>query len=879
MSSGFNATIPSSTYRIQLSKAFTFDQAAACVPFLARLGISHLYLSPVYRSRPESPHGYDIVDHCCIDDDIGGCAGWQRLKGVLQTYGVGVVLDVVPNHMAADPVHNPLWREVLRNGQSSCAAPFFDIDWRPLTGLLRDKVLLPLLEVPYGEALIKGQVALERSESELQVRCGTLRLPLSRQSIESIAAREDVDAALVEVNRDPAKLHELLEQQNYRLAYWRPATDDINYRRFMGVNELIAIRAEDAEVFSRSHRLVLNLAKDRVVDGLRIDHVDGLLNPRAYLERLQAAFESSADARRPWIVVEKVLARGEQLNPHWPVAGTTGYDALDVLNGLFISWRGARILRRFFNRLTGDCRGFREEAYESKRRIMEGSLRSGMTILVHELKRLADASWTTRDISLHALEEALSGFMASLPIYRTYLGDGGGTSFERDIVSDSLELAARRAPSVDRSAFAFLRSLFLDETPPEGSLCARRASIRARLEQYTSGVHAKGVEDTAFYRDQTLLALNEVGSDPAAPPATADDFHRFNLDRVKRWPHSMTATSTHDTKFSEDVRLRIGAVSLFPHEWMRAVGRWRRLNAAFKTPTRRGPAPDVRDEYRLYQVIVGMWRDEDYDEQGRAKPELVERLTAHMQKAAREGQLHSSWMWPNEEYERALDRFAQAILCEDESVEFRKTLASLVRLILPASTCHSISQLVLKCLMPGVPDFYQGCEDWAFTLTDPDNRRPLDSSLIADRFDALGLTRPAIDTTLADLKLRVTATLLRFRRTHAALLRTASYHPLRIRGARTTSLVAFERREGDAHLVVAVPRLSAQPTAAGRAWPAGTFWSNTEIRLPSCAHPWFDVLAGQHVCVEPGWSPMAEIAAECPWAVLVTGPTFAPFNR
>jgi len=276
---------------------------------------------------------------------------------------------------------------------------------------------------------------------------------------------------------------------------------------------------------------------------------------------------------------------------------------------------------------------------------------------------------------------------------------------------------------------------------------------------------------------------------------------------------------------------------------------------------------------------VGLWREEDFDEQGRAKPALVERLTAHMQKAAREGQLHSSWMWPNEEYEHALDRFARAILCEEQSVEFRKMLASLVRLLLPVSTCHSISQLVLKCLMPGVPDFYQGCEDWAFTLTDPDNRRPLDLSLIADRFDALRQTRPAIETTLADLKLRVTATLLRFRRTHEALLRTASYHPLRIRGARTTSLIAFERRAGDARLVVAVPRLSAQPTAAGRNWPAGTFWSNTEIRLPCSAHAWFDLLAERRVRVEPGWFPMAEIAAECPWAVLATGPTFAQFNR
>ena len=391
---GLDATVPSSTYRIQLSNKFTFDQVASCVPFLARLRISHLVLSPIYRSRPESPHGYDIVDHSCIDDDLGGRAAWQRLRSVLQTYEMAVVLDVVPNHMAADPVHNRLWREVLRNGQSSFAAPFFDIDWRPLTGLVRDKVLLPLLEVPYGEALIKGQVALERSEPELQVRCGGLSLPLSPRSIEAIVATQDVDAAIDQINSDPARLHELLEQQNYRLAYWRAANDDINYRRFVGVNELIAIRAEDHEVADRSQRLVVNLVEDGNVEGLRSDQGDGAPKPFEYLQRLQAAFDNllrkspSVGRRR------EGSCHGEHLNLH--CARRRDY-------GIRRARCSQRPLRQPARRadtsqvLSASDRRVRVSAGRSTNRSVRSrkALRSGMTILVHELKRLADASWTT----------------------------------------------------------------------------------------------------------------------------------------------------------------------------------------------------------------------------------------------------------------------------------------------------------------------------------------------------------------------------------------------------------------------------------------------------------------------------------------------------
>jgi (1->4)-alpha-D-glucan 1-alpha-D-glucosylmutase len=410
--------VPTSTYRVQLSHRFTLDDLAAQVPYIARLGISHVYLSPIYAARPQSPHGYDIVDYGCINRELGGQAAWQRLSEALRIHGLGVVLDVVPNHMAADPMHNALWRQVLREGASSPAARFFDIDWRPLTGLVRDKVLLPVLEEPYGQALMNGAVQLARDERRLHIRCGGLQLPLSPASAEPLESSRSLDEVMARINGSPELLHHLLEEQHYRLAYWRPANDEINYRRFFGINELIATHAEDEEVFARSHALILKLAAEDVVDGVRVDHVDGLLDPLAYLQQLRTAVEAAAP-ERPWIVVEKVLDPSERLGEDWPVDGTTGYDALDALNRLFVNRRGVRILRRFYEHLVDEPVPFREEAQRSKRLIMHGALLSGMTMLAHELKRVADSSWTTRDISLNSLQEALVEFIAALPVYRT----------------------------------------------------------------------------------------------------------------------------------------------------------------------------------------------------------------------------------------------------------------------------------------------------------------------------------------------------------------------------------------------------------------------------------------------------------------------------
>jgi len=866
--------VPASTYRVQLSSNFTLDDLTNQVPYLSELGITDVYLSPIFTAQPGSPHGYDIVDHTTINPELGGCEGWRKLCSAVRAQSMGLILDVVPNHMAANPVHNMLWRQVLADGPSSPASRYFDVDWRPLTGLIRDKVLLPVLEEPYGAALLQGTVRVERAGDDVRVRCGGLHLPLASNSID----RQISDEAIDTINADPQRLHDVLENQHYRLAYWKAANDEINYRRFFDVNELIAIRPEQEDVFIGSHRLVLRLAQEDVVHGLRIDHVDGLLEPSAYLRRLRTAAEETGHEPL-WIVVEKILDRSEALDPAWPIEGTTGYDALNVINRLFVSGRGVRVLRHFYQKLIDEPAIFRDISYRSKRLVMEHTLRSGLTLLAHAIKRVADASWTTRDITLNALSAALVEFIASMPVYRTYLGNGGERRGDREAVEQAFSWAVRRNASGDLSALLFIRSLMLDPADAVSDPALRRARKAAvtRLQQYTSGVYAKGVEDTAYYRDNTLLALNEVGGDPGGPAGTLPEFHRFNEQRARHWPYALTATSTHDTKLSEDTRIRIASLSMFTREWTTSVSAWRSANAPFRQDTSKGSCPDVNDEYRVYQVLVGLWPADDGAGTGAADAALVERMLAFMRKAVREAKVHTSWLRVDEEYETALERFVLAIMTDDAAGGFRCGLRAMVQAVQSTSACHSMSQLVLKCLMPGVPDIYQGDEAWALFITDPDNRQrvPFDAHRSAlhrllER-ESIGGVRAtsAGDVFSADLKRYVTARLLHFRRDHRRLMTQAGYVPIRASGVRASALVAFRRSFEREHVIVAVPRL-VERAAIAAGWPTGPgFWGDTELRVPSRVRQWVSPLTGDTFSLEnPARAKLTQLADTWPWVVL-----------
>jgi (1->4)-alpha-D-glucan 1-alpha-D-glucosylmutase len=861
---------PASTYRVQLSCTFTLDDLTAQVPYLAELGITDIYLSPICAATPGSTHGYDIVNHDAIDPERGGCEGWLKLCNAVRAHAMGLVLDVVPNHMSAHPVFNRLWRQVLSDGPSSPASRYFDVDWRPLTGLIRDKVLLPVLDEPYGDTLQHARLRIERAAEECRVRYSELHLPLAPGSFDSRIS----DEALAAINGDPQRLHEVLEAQHYRLAYWRAANDEINYRRFFDVNELIAIRPEDEEVFEGSHRLILKLAGDDVVHGLRIDHVDGLLEPLVYLQRLRAAAERST-GRRTWIVVEKILSRIETVDPAWPVEGTTGYDALNVLNRLFVSGQGMRALRHFYQKLIDDQASFRDVAYRSQQFVMDYTLRSGLTLLAHAIKRVADASWTTRDITLNALSTALVEFIACLPVYRTYLGAGEDRSLDRQAVEEAFSWAIRRNPTMDPTALRFVRSLLLESPEDDPSWAASRRAVVKRLEQYTSNVQAKGIEDTAYYRDNTLLALNEVGGDPGGPSETLPEFHRFNEVRARRWPAAQTATSTHDTKLAEDTRIRIATLSTFAREWTSRVVGWRRENAPFRPETAKGAGPDINDEYRVYQILVGIWPAEDLTGDGPADPALVERMSAYMRKAVREARVHTSWMRVNDEYEAAVEAFVRGVMIDPAAGRFRSSLREMVRLMLPLSVCHSMSQVVLKCTMPGVPDIYQGTESWALFVTDPDNRQPVD---FGARFDALTrllsdppttLRASSADDVLAhDLKTYAITRLLRFRRAHRALMAEAAYLPLRARGARAAAIVAFRRTHARDHLIVVVPRLI-ERSVSSAGWPTDTFWANTEVGVPPRVRTWRHLLTDESIVFErPGRAPLSQLTVNWPWVIL-----------
>jgi len=824
--------VPDATYRIQLHKEFRFADAIKLIPYLARLGISHLYSSPFLKARPGSTHGYDVIDHNAVNPEIGTEAELRELMDTLKRHGMGLVPDLVPNHMGVLHADNAWWLDVLEKGKSSEHARAFDIDWS------RGKLLLPVLGKHYGQALEDGELKLEQKGGRWSVRYFDHRFPLNARSTRWLKMRRV---------KGPLDLHKVLEQQYYRLAYWRVASDEINYRRFFEITDLAGVRQEDRTVFEATHGLILRLAKKGGVDGLRIDHPDGLSDPQQYLEQLQETF------RRPWVVVEKILADHEAMRSDWPVHGETGYRFVNLLTGVFIDASAESRFDLIYQRFTGERQSFEDIAIRSRHLIMATTLAAELLMLSSWLARIAAGNRFTRDFTQSGLSKALADVAARFPVYRSYVSERGVKDSDRRWIDWAIKAAKRQSLIADPSVFDFIHGvLTLDAAPAKGSRREDMLRFSMRFQQFTAPVVAKGVEDTAFYRYNRLIALNEVGGHPAHFGVSLKGFHAASEERAKRWPTTLLGSSTHDTKRSEDVRARLGLLSELPSMWRMALRRWSLINRSHRTEN----FPSRGDEYHFYQALIGVW------------PAETQRLNAYMLKAAREAKVHTSWINPNADYEAALERFVTESLA---SALFRKELDEFVPRLTYLGYLVSLSQALVKVASPGVPDYYQGTELWDFSLVDPDNRRPVDYGIRSTLLEEHERKRPSPAALLANLadgraKLHVIRQGLAVRKTHAALFHGGRYSPIYADAGFEENVIAFSLEAGGRMLVAVSPRLFAGKLADERRAPIGqAFWAESRLTLPEGAY--VDVMTQKGH--NGGRARLADLLAEFPVALLV----------
>ena len=986
-----SARIPMATYRLQFNYLFTLKQASAILDYLRGLGISDCYASPLFMARPGSLHGYDVIDPTKLNPELGTREDFNEFSAQLKRRGMGLMMDVVPNHMCVAGSGNQWWNDVLENGPSSRYASFFDIDWSPPKENLANKTLLPILGDQYGRVLENQEIHLVYQRGSFFVNCYETRLPIaSRTSISILnAALDDLKAKLDEANphrlelesiitalshvpprteTDPEKvrerlrekeiakrrlsalvaesrevgvalkktvkefngvrgdarsfdrLEELLAEQAYLLCFWRVAADEINYRRFFDINELAAIRVEEPEVFTSVHELVFRLVKEGHVTGLRIDHIDGLHDPEQYLRHLQggcrkalrrlvsAASAASIEDRgvssildprsapqssieRPfYVAVEKILGPDERLPESWAAHGTTGYDFLNLLNGLFVDAQNAEAFGKLYRRLVGVESDFADVAYESKKLILQTAMSSELHMLARRLDRISEQSRYTRDFTLNSLQHALAEVIACFPVYRSYIRPKADEVGEEDrrYISRAIRNAKRRNPTVSASTFEFIGSLLLlrdsdlverPEMIDDDGRRERREFVM-RFQQLTGPVAAKGIEDTAFYRFYPLASLCEVGGEPSRFGVSPATFHRRNRERLALWPHTMLASSTHDAKRSEDARARINALSEIPARWYRAVRRWQNMNRDLKTVIEDHAAPDANEEYLLYQTLLGAW---PLDAAGEPPQSFVQRIQEYMVKALREAKIHSSWLNPDEEYEQAARDFITKILLPEGP--FAKDFAEFQAPIARAGMFNSLSQTLLKITAPGVPDFYQGTEIWDFSLVDPDNRRPVDYEHRKRLLDSLRDKEAGDRTSLADdllrsapdgrIKMFVTTDALHYRQNNRDLFERGEYLQLQPAGERDRHVVSFARKIGDKTAIVIATRFFIRLTPGAPILREA--WGDTAIltgdELAGCYR---DIFTGRsvHARKRPGANedgnelPVAEALAHLPVALL-----------
>ncbi len=876
---------PQATYRVQFHPGFDFDDAAELTGYLRELGITHLYCSPYLQSAPGSQHGYDVMDPRRVNVELGGAEGHARMCTALRYNQMGQVLDIVPNHMAISAPGNPWWWDVLENGPSSTYASYFDVDWEPPEARLRNCVLLPVLGAQYGRALEAGEIQIVREGAAFVIRYYDHKFPMAPRSLpalfEEAASRcgsEDlafiadslsqlplatavdyaslrrrhrdkavlgtlidrllqenprcaaaIDEVIRQMNQDPAALHALLERQNFRLAYWRSAGRDLGYRRFFDINTLVGLRMEDPQVFADTHQLLLQWLAAGELDGLRIDHIDGLRDPEQYLKRLRAASPGA------WLVVEKILQRDEQLPDSWPIQGTTGYDFLNQVLGIFIDPTEEERLTRLYSDFTGEIADFQAVAREKKDFIMREVLGGDLNRLTAMFVDICEEQPRYRDFTRHELHEALKAVALRLPVYRTYFHDARekAAANEERYVRAAVNSAKEDRPELARELMDFLRDILLLRSP--GQL---ETELALRFQQFSGPVMAKAVEDTAFYCFNRFVCLNEVGGDPSRFGTSVEQFYRTCADRQRHWPLTMLATSTHDTKRSEDVRARLTLLSEIPDEWEAAVHRWARLNQPHWT----GTAPDRNLEYLLYQTLAGAW------------PIEHERVAGYIEKAIREAKQHTSWTNPNPQYERAVLRFVNEVF---EDREFLADLQRFVGALILPGRLNSLAQVLVKLTAPGVPDFYQGSELWHFALVDPDNRRPVDYEIRRQLLDELKDCSPEqimrrIDDGLPKLWMIQQGLAVR-RRCPQAFGPDGAFTPMWARGARAEHAVAFCR---GGKVITLVPRLVMK---------LGGDWRNTTLEIPR--GDWRNAFTGERL--RGGETAVSSLLARFPVCLLV----------
>ncbi len=780
-------TVPKATYRLQFHAGFTLDHAAAIADYLADLGISHIYASPYLQAAPESSHGYDVVDHTTVNRELGGNEGHDRFCRALAENNLGQVLDLVPNHMAiSHPVLNKWWWDVLKNGPASQYERFFDIDRNPPERRLGHRLLLPVLADHYGRELEAGKIRIAELAGELVIDYNGMLFPLSPASVTLHAesnkdntASPDPEKIARTLNAETDALDRLLQNQHYRLAFWRTAAADLNYRRFFAINDLAGIRVEDERVFTETHQLVLKWLRQGIIDGLRIDHPDGLSDPETYFMRLRSASPEG------WIIVEKILHTGEDLPSSWPVSGTTGYDFLNLVAGLFVDPAGEAPLTDFYIQFTGETSSFEEIVRVCKHRVMDDLLGADVSRLTELMIRICENHRFYRDYSRSELRTALREILAAMPVYRTYVRiDGRLRDADQQIIETAVGSAGKRHPEIDPALFTFIQDLLCRRY--QGNL---EHEFILRFQQLSGPVTAKGIEDTAFYRYHRLSCLNEVGGDPGTMGISTARFHNSMLERSTRYPRTMLATGTHDTKRSEDVRARMALLSEIPLQWTEAVRTWSKRNSVY----RRNGLPDKNMEYLLYQTLVGAW------------PIDASRTWAFMEKAAREARVHTNWEQPDPHYEKALHAFVTSVL--EDSIFVTDLSAFVIPLITPGRI-NSLSQTLIKLTSPGVPDIYQGTELWDMSLVDPDNRRPVDYTVRRELLKSLDNMTP--EAVIAEMekglpKLYLTRQTLWLRRNHPGIFSPSSgYRPLPAKGVEKKHVVAYMRGE---QAVVVVPRL------------------------------------------------------------------------